>query len=136
MAGMLTVNEVRALVYYFPIRYIDDVFFTSNESKDTIEEMLANAQRFHRNIKLISELGLSVTFLDLRIENKNGILVTSVYHKETSEPYVVPFKSDHPRHTFGGIVQGKLARAVRYSSTLKMFDVERRAIKLLLLYNG
>ncbi|KAG0424037.1 hypothetical protein DMUE_6114, partial [Dictyocoela muelleri] len=57
-------------------------------------------------------------------------------HKEAAEPYVVPFQSDHPRHVFVNIIECALFRALRYSSTLKEFNHERRLIKLMLLYNG
>jgi hypothetical protein len=70
------------------------------------------------------------------VENKNGVLETSVYRKQATEPYVVPFKSDHPRHVFTTIVNGALTRAVRYLSTLLAFNAERRLIQLLLLYNA
>ena len=68
--------------------------------------------------------------------NHNGILSTSVYYKPTSEPYVVPFISDHPRHVFGNVIQTALTRAIQYSSTLETYEQERRHIKLTLLYNG
>lgn len=116
--------------------YIDDIFFTSNESLDTIHHVLDEANNSHPNIKLVRQIGTHVPFLDLSIENQNGTLVTSVYHKEAAEPYTVPFKSDHPRHTFTNIIDNALLRAIRYSSTLTAFDVERRLIKLMLLYNG
>ncbi len=61
---------------------------------------------------------------------------TSVYHKQAAEPYIVPFKSDHPRHVFNNIIDVALTRALRYSSTLAAFNVERCSIKLILLYNG
>lgn len=98
--------------------------------------MLQNTNNYHPNIKLTSEIGDSVSFLDLQITNDNGILITSVYHKEATEPYVIPFKSDHPRHTFENIIQTALLRALRYSTTLKEFNHERIFIKLMLLYNG
>jgi hypothetical protein len=98
--------------------------------------MLEAANRRHPNIKLTYEINSIVSFLDVRIEKKHNQLLTSVYHKPAAEPYVVPFKSDHPRHIFGNIIQGALLRAVRYSSTLTAFNDERRAIKLMLLYNG
>jgi hypothetical protein len=59
----------------------DDIFFTSNESVDAINQMLDEANRFHPNIKLVRQLSASVSFLDVYIENNNGTLVTSVYHK-------------------------------------------------------
>ncbi len=97
--------------------------------------MLDEANNFHPNIKLVRQLGTSVSFLDVYIENKNGILATSVYHKDAAEPYIVPFKSDHPRHVFVNIIDGTLMRAIRYSSALSAFNEERRSIKLMFFYN-
>ena len=116
-------------------RYIDDIFFTSNETLDTINQILDQANSFHPNIKLDRQIGRSVSFLDVNIENKNGQLATSVYHKDTFEPNIVPFKSDHPRHIFKDVIDGVLKRAIRYSSTLPTFNEERCSIKLIFLYN-
>jgi hypothetical protein len=127
---------MRNNICYSCFRYIDDIFFTSNESLNVINQMLDEANDFHPNIKLVRQIGTSVAFLDAFIENKNGILFTSVYHKAAAEPYTVPFKSDHPRHTFTNIIDNALTRTIRYSSTLAVFNDERRLIKLMLLYNG
>jgi hypothetical protein len=88
--------------------------------------MLDEANNYHPNIKLARQIGTSVRFLDAYIENKNGLLATSVYRKEVTEPYIVTFKSDHPRHIFMNIIDGAVSA----------FDHERRSIKLMLLYNG
>jgi hypothetical protein len=109
---------------------------TSNESSEEVNQMLEQANSAHPNIKLVRQVGTSVSFLDVSVTNDAGVLVTSVYHKEAAEPYIVPFNSDHSRHTFKNIVDGALLRAVRYSSTLSIFQNEQRTIKLLLLYNG
>jgi hypothetical protein len=130
------VSILSDLLLYITPRYIDDIFFTSNESIDAINQMLDEANNLHPNIKLVRQFGTNVSFLDVFIENNNGVLATSVYHKEAAEPYIVPFKSDHPRHVFANIIDGALMRAVRYSSTSSAFDEERRSIKLMLLYNG
>jgi hypothetical protein len=90
--------------------------------------MLDEVNNLHPNIKLVRQIGKNVAFLDLLIENKDGVLATSVYHKEAAEPYIVPFNSDH--------LDDALMRAMRYSSTLSTFNEERRSIKLMLLYNG
>jgi hypothetical protein len=115
--------------------YIDDIFFTSNEPLEKINQMLDEVNNLHPNIKLVRQLGTSVSFLDLFIKNQNGTLVTSVFHKQAAEPYIVPFKSDHPRQIFKNAIDTALKRAVRYSSTLSAFHTERRSIKLMLLYN-
>ena len=129
----------KALLSQYPLiilhRYIDDIFFTSNQPLNEINEMLDHANDFHPNIKLVRQIGKNVSFLDVLIENDHGTLKTSVYHKEAAEPYTVPFNSDHPHHTFRNTIDAALLRAVRYSSTLSTFQTEQRTIKLMLLYN-
>ncbi len=116
-------------------RYIDDIFFTWNESLSTLKTQLKNLNHKHTNIKLIHEMGINVSFLDVFIEHKNGILSTYVDHKHATKPYVMPFTSDHPPHIFRNIIYTALVRAVRYSSTFEEFNNERRYIRLKLLYN-
>ena len=98
--------------------------------------MLDEVNNFHLNFKLTRQIGTSLSFLDVFIEHQNGILTTSVHHKEAAEPYVLPFTSDHSRHVFGNIIETALLRAIRYSSTLDIFNTEQRSIELMLLYNG
>ena len=121
---------------YLSFRYIDDVFFTWNRSLPELQTLLKDLNNKHPQIKLVYDLGIRISFLDLLIENNNGTLVTSVYHKDAAEPYVVPFTSDHPPHIFRNIITIALNRAVRYSSTFEAFNNERRYIRLKLLYNG
>jgi hypothetical protein len=66
---------------YIMHSYIDDIFFTSNEPVEKMNQMLDEANNSHPNIKLVRQLGTSVSFLDLFIENTNGTLITSVFHK-------------------------------------------------------
>ena len=109
-------------------RCIDDIFMTWNHSEQELLQLLEAANKYHPNIKLEYKIGPSLPFLDVFLMNNNGTLLTSVYHKPTAEPYVVPFISDHPRHT-------ALTRAIRYSSTFDAYEKERRHFKLTLLYN-
>ncbi len=90
--------------------------------------MLDEVNNFHPNIRLVRQINTTVSFLDLLIENKDGGLVTSVYHKHAAEPYIVPFNSDHPRHVFTNIIDSALMRALRYSSTISTFNEERHSI--------
>ena len=59
-------------------RYIDDIFLTSNEPLESINAMLNEVNSSHPNIKLTRQIGKSLPFLDVLIENKSGILTTSV----------------------------------------------------------
>ncbi|CAF4473772.1 unnamed protein product, partial [Rotaria magnacalcarata] len=116
--------------------YVDDIFFTSNDSLESIDQVLDEANNFHPNIKRVQQIGRNVPFLDVFIQNSNGVLKTSLYHKEAAEPYVVPFGSDHPGHVFRNTVDTAITRAVRYSTTLSEFEEEIRQMKLMFLYNG
>lgn len=137
MAGKFPLPTLLFVFYFYDNhRYIDDIFFTSNEPKEKIEAMLKRANDFHPNIKLEANIGSAVPFLDVFISNNNGILSSSVYRKPATEPCVLPFISDHPRHVFINVVQAALLRAVRFSSTLAIFQKEYRTIRLMLLYNG
>lgn len=60
-------------------------------------QVIADANPSHPNIQLQAIIGKSVLFLEARLSNEQGALSTSVYHKPSAEPYVLPFLSDHPR---------------------------------------
>ncbi|CAF1156802.1 unnamed protein product [Rotaria magnacalcarata] len=98
--------------------------------------MLDEANNFHPNIKLVRQIGRSIPFLDVFIQNSYEVLKTSAYHKEAAEPYVLPFGSDHSGHVFRNTVDTAITRAVRYSRTLSEFKEEIRQMKLMFLYNG
>lgn len=109
---------------------------TWNKSEGELENFLGVASTWHSNIKFDYKIGQSLPFLDVLLVNHNGTLSTFVYHKPATEPYVIPFIRNHPRHVFVNIVTTALARAVRYSSSFDALNIERRIIKLTLLYNG
>ncbi len=137
MAGKFFYNrKIDSMFSFIFFRYIDDIFFTSNHSTDQRKKMLKNTTQHHPDIQLTSTIDHTNSFLDVHIKNIGHNLITSVYHKEAAEPYVVPFKSDHLQHVFVNIIECALLRALRYSSTLEEFNHERRVIKLMLLYNG
>ncbi|CAF4120859.1 unnamed protein product, partial [Rotaria magnacalcarata] len=71
-----------------------------------------------------------------RYTNSNGALITSVYHEEAAQSYVVPFGSDHPNHVFRNTIDTAITRAARYSTILSQFEEEIRQMKLMFLYNG
>jgi hypothetical protein len=100
-----------------------------------VKKLLEKANNFHPNIKLEYHIGKSIPFLDVLINNDNGTLTSSVYHKPSAEPAVVSFLSDHPRHVFRNVIHTALMKAVRYSSTFEAFNNERRSIRSMLLYN-
>jgi hypothetical protein len=134
---LLLLNSIKfCFCFSFTNRYIDDIFFTWNESEEKAKAILEAANKFHTNIKLTYTIGKIVPFLDILLSNQNGILHSSVYHKPAAQPTFLSFLSDHPRHVFRNVVQTALMRTIRYSSTFDAFNIEQRQIRLKLLYNG
>ena len=87
------------------------------------------------NIKIKSTISPSVDFLDVKISNENGILRTAVYHKPSTDPYYLPYTSDHPHQIHHNIPYSALVRASRLCSNLRDFHFERIRIDLALLLN-
>ncbi|CAF1207319.1 unnamed protein product [Didymodactylos carnosus] len=61
---------------------------------------------------------------------------TTLYHKPAAEPYILPRKSDHPRHSHRNIPYGALVRALRICSNRHDFNTELVRIDMTLLLNG
>ncbi|CAF3955131.1 unnamed protein product [Rotaria sp. Silwood1] len=117
-------------------RYIDDVFMTTNLSKEEILKEIDKTTVTDSNIKITTSVNQSLEYLDVTIENDNGHLRTSIYHKSASEPYILPYESDHPRHLHINIIHTGLVRAARLCSTVEDFDMERLSLEMILLVNG
>ncbi|CAF1538711.1 unnamed protein product [Rotaria sp. Silwood1] len=116
-------------------RYIDDVFMTTNFSKEDILKELDETIRTDSNVKITTTISQSLEYLDVTIENNNGHLKISIYHKSASEPYILPYESDHPRHIHANIIYTALVQAARSCSTMEDFDMERLSTEMILLYS-
>lgn len=108
---------------------------TTNLSLDEITTRLDLANTKDENIRITTTIGSKIEFLDVFIENNNGQLRTSVFHKPAAEPYILPYLSDHPRHVHRSTVTSQLLRAARLCSHVEDFDQERINIEFTLLLN-
>ena len=71
---------------------------TTNPTVEEINVELNKAQNKDINIKIPSAINRYVYFLNVTIANENIQLRTSIFHKPTTEPYILPFTSDGPHH--------------------------------------
>ncbi|CAF3858545.1 unnamed protein product [Rotaria sordida] len=117
-------------------RYIGVVFITTNLSKEDILKLLDETVRTDPNIKMTITINQALEYLDAIVENNNGQLRTTIYHKSAWEPHILPYKSDHPRHIHANIIYTMLVRAARLCSTVEDFDMERLSTEMILLVNG
>src|SRR5690349_9693184 len=97
---------------------------TTNETINDISMVLKTAANKDINIKIDSKIGTSVHFLDVTITNEYGQLRTSIFHKPTAEPYILPYMSDHPHHIHRNIPYAALLQAARICSDVSDFDAE------------
>lgn len=109
---------------------------TTNSLLNRINRLLDQANDKDHNIRITSAIGSSVEFLDACVNNSQGQLKTTVFHKPAAEPYIVPFLSDHPRRIHRNVIRGALFRTVRLCSDVQDFDKERLNIELMFLLNG
>ena len=91
--------------------------------------------RLDENIEFSETIGQTAEYLDIRLENIEGRLVSEVYNKLAHEPYFHPFTSVHNEHIKRNIPFGARIRAIRYSSTYNAFKREEAHICMALLLN-
>jgi len=133
--GRYVLSSLFFCVSYDKYRYIDDVFMTTN-SWNQLNILLNRMEKKDENIRITRSMGSTIAFLDVLISNDHGQLKTSVFHKPAVEPYLLPYSSEHPRHTHCNTIKGALLRAIRLCSQVEDFDQDRLQIELKLLLNG
>ncbi|CAF1422265.1 unnamed protein product, partial [Rotaria sp. Silwood1] len=116
-------------------RYIDDIFLAINWPVRHLFKQIDRWNRFDENIKLSENIGSTANFLDLHIENQDGVLFTSIFQKPSYEPYYLPFNSIHPLHMKKNVVFTMLLRTIRYCSTFQAHLNEREKLRMALLLN-
>ena len=109
---------------------------TTNQTSLEISIVLEKAQNKDANIKIRSAIDTTVHFLDVTIINETGHLRTAIYHKPTTEPYILPYTSDHPVHIRRNISYAALLRAARLCSHVEDFNNECIRIDISLLINN
>ncbi|CAF1392186.1 unnamed protein product [Rotaria sordida] len=109
---------------------------TTNLSKEEILQQLNETMKTDPNIKITITINQSLEYLDASIENNNGQLITTIFHKSAWEPYILPYESDHPRQIHANIIYTMLVRAARLCSTVEDFDMKRLSTEMILLVNG
>ncbi|CAF1320682.1 unnamed protein product [Rotaria sp. Silwood1] len=117
-------------------RYIDDVFMTTNLSKENILKELDETINTDSNVKITTTISQSLEYLDVTVENNNGYLKISIYHKSASEPHILPYESDRARHIHANIIYTALVQAARSCSNMEDFDMERLSTEMILLVKG
>ena len=128
-------SQFKNLLCFF--RYLDDIFTVFIGS----EEDLINYQNFINkilpNIKVTLQYSkLEVNFLDTTIFIKDNTLQTRVYFKLTDTHQLLHHNSDHPKHTFKGLLKSQLIRFKRLCSAKHDYNMACKILFKSLLGRG
>ena len=97
-------------------RFIDDIFFIWNHSRDELTEFINLFYSHDKSIKIDCNINEgSVDFLDVTIFKGSGfsnhnILDTKAYFIETDTYGLLHYKSFYPKHTFEGTLKSQHIR--------------------------
>lgn len=99
-------------------RYIDDIFAIWPHSTSDIPSFIHFANSIDNNIKLTySHSHDHITFLDLSLYKFHNSLKSRIHFKPSNSHAIIHRHSNHPRHTFNGIIYSLIYRWVALNST-------------------
>jgi hypothetical protein len=120
----------------FRSRGIDTIFMTSTLSVGELKYSLDNVNNKAENIKITVSIGQQVVFLNVSVDNSDGLLITILFHKLAAEPCILPYSSNHSRHMHSNVIVGASFRAIRVCSRYEDFNDERLRMEVILILNG
>ena len=109
------------------LRYVDDGFMVIRGDIQLAKSIVNDLDK-HSNLNLTLEgAGDSATFMDIEFYKGErfkavGILDSKTYTKPISKFLYLHGKSNHPEHTFKGLVKGELIRFLRNTSSEKVWN--------------
>jgi len=122
-------------LYYY--RYLDDIWGVWTHTQTEMEDFTNILNNHHPSIKIKTIIHKDqIDFLDTTVfklphDNANDCkLATKVYFKPTDTHALLHTQSNHPQHTFKGLVKSQLSRFYRICS--KQIDFERAITTLFL----
>ena len=107
------------------LRYIDDIFFTWNYDKTSLEYFINFCKNYSSNQSMKSHITFTydystdyVYFLDTKVKFKEQKLMTEIYSKPTASFQYLHRTSYHPPHTFRSILRSQFIRIRRICSDI------------------
>ena len=82
-------------------RYLDDVFYIHDTSKESITIISEELNKLHPKIKFTMESNSTeIPFLDILVKRgPDNSIITDLYYKPTDTKQYLDYRSCHPRHT-------------------------------------
>ncbi|CAF1249427.1 unnamed protein product [Adineta ricciae] len=117
-------------------RYHNQIFFTWNRTTYELDDFFEKFRNQYQNIQMNVNIGSTVHFIDVHLENRQGTLYTRLYHDPDSQAYTLPYVLDNPIVTHSHWLRSALIRAVRCYISVHDFHRERIYLEVTCLTNG
>lgn len=95
--------------------YVDDVL--TSIPAHSIQLMLTHLNAYHPDVQFTIEIednGM-ISYLDMQISNRNGMMVTNWYHKTIASNRMLNFYSSHPEYTILNTAKSFIKRVLQLS---------------------
>ena len=121
-------------------RYLNQIFFTWNESKDDLQTLLNQVNIIHSKhipTQITTIIDSKIKYLDVEISHHEGRLQTRVYHDINYEPYALPYllETKIKSQDYEDLLVEALIRALFYCSNIDEFENERLFIEVSFIIN-
>lgn len=118
------------------LRYIDDIFCAGNMQKKEIDKFIDFFNTFDDSIKVTAETGISVCFLDTKLNTKNRSIETNIYYKPTDSHTYLRYDSAHPRPCKNGIPYSQFLRLKKICSVEEEFAKQAKIMSSFFVKRG
>ena len=123
--------ETQQLQPFIWLRYIDGIFFIWTHVEEWwLIFFLRDLNEFHTSLKCTYETSQnSVTFLDLNVSLKDGVVFTDLHIKPIDDHQFQHYKLSHPSHIKNTIPYSQTLRISRLSSSKNDFNAHISNVK-------
>ncbi len=112
------------------LRFIDDIFATSNYSIDKINTIITSLNSYHNSIKFEFNISqTNATFLDTSLYIQNNQIFTDLFIKPTDKKQYLHFSSSHPNSQKTSIPKSQLIRYRRIITDDNKFLLRTQELK-------
>ena len=111
---------------HFYRRQLDDIVCLG--TKQNLKELRDKMNSLCKSIRLTSNIGSTVDFLNMTLSVHNGIITIRPYAKKFSKFEYIPFASAHPKAMKKSFISSLVRNMVLFSSTFDIYIEELKAV--------
>jgi hypothetical protein len=127
-------NSIILLIYF---RYKDELILTWNGTNQELQAIIQQMQSVDPMLKMNIQIGRTIQFLDVHLENRQALLYSRLHHHEQQQRYTLPYTMHGQSKTIHSHwLRSSLIRTVRYCTSVVDFNRQRISLEVACLANG